>query len=60
MSQTQEQFIRTHAADLREKIAVGLKQVRRGEMVDGKTAIHNLREKLRRRGRDLLSLFSQS
>jgi antitoxin ParD1/3/4 len=47
----QEEFIRMHAVELREKIAVGLEQVRRGETVDGKTAIQNLREKLRRRGR---------
>jgi antitoxin ParD1/3/4 len=47
----QEEFIRSNAAELREKIANGLKQIRRGEVVDGKTAIQNLREKLHQRER---------
>jgi len=47
----QEEFIRSNAAELREKIASGLEQIRRGEVVDGKTAIQKLREKLGRRER---------
>ena len=50
MLRAQEEFIRTHAAELREKIAVGLEQMRRGETVDGKTAIQNTRNKLKDRG----------
>jgi antitoxin ParD1/3/4 len=49
MLRAQEEFIRSNAAELREKIAAGLEQVKRGEVVDGRTAIRNLREKLRRR-----------
>ncbi|MFM2296287.1 MAG: hypothetical protein RLZZ350_2700 [Verrucomicrobiota bacterium] len=49
MLRAQEEFIRSNAAELRDKIAVGLAQIRRGETVDGKTAIQNLREKLRQR-----------
>jgi antitoxin ParD1/3/4 len=47
----QEEFIRSNAAELREKIATGMEQIRRGEVVDGKTAIQNLREKLHKRKR---------
>jgi antitoxin ParD1/3/4 len=43
---TQEEFIRSNVAELREKIAVGMEQIRRGEAVDGRTAIRNLRGKL--------------
>ena len=46
MLRAQEEFIRSNAAELREKIAAGMEQIRRGEVVDGKTAIQNLREKL--------------
>ena len=51
MLRAQEEFIRSHAAELREKIAAGMEQIRRGEVVDGKTAIQNLREKLHQRER---------
>ena len=46
MLRAQEEFIRSNAAELREKIATGIEQIRRGDVVDGKTAIQNLREKL--------------
>ena len=46
MLRAQEEFIRSNVAELREKIATGMEQIRRGEVVDGKTAIQNLREKL--------------
>jgi antitoxin ParD1/3/4 len=46
---TQEEFIRSNAAELREKIATGMEQIRRGGVVDGRTAIRNLRGKLRSR-----------
>jgi len=45
----QAKFIRSNVAELREKIAVGIEQVKRGEVVDGRTAIRNLRGKLRSR-----------
>jgi antitoxin ParD1/3/4 len=48
MLRAQEEFIRSNAVELREKIAVGLKQVKRGEVVDGCKAIQNLRVKLHR------------
>ena len=51
MLRAQEEFIRSNAAGLREKIASGMEQIRRGETVDGKTAIQNLREKLHQRER---------
>jgi len=47
MLRAQEEFIRTNIAELREKIVAGLGQIRRGETIDGKTAIQNLRKKLR-------------
>ena len=47
----QEQFIRKNTAELRDKIASGLEQIRRGETVDGRTAIQNLRMKLEQRER---------
>jgi antitoxin ParD1/3/4 len=50
MLRAQEEFIRSHTAELREKIAVGLEQVERGDLVDGGTAIRHLREKLQQRG----------
>ena len=49
MLRAQEEFIRSNVAELREKIATGMEQIRRGKVVDGKTAIQNLREKLHRR-----------
>ncbi len=51
MLRAQEEFVRSNAAELREKIASGMEQIRRGEVVDGKTAIKNLREKLGQRER---------
>jgi antitoxin ParD1/3/4 len=51
MLRAQEEFIRSNAAELREKIACGLEQIRRGEVVDGRTAVQNLREKLHQRER---------
>ena len=51
MLRAQEEFIRSNAFELREKIASGMEQIRRGEIVDGKTAIRNLREKLHQRER---------
>ena len=49
MLRAQEEFIRSNVAELREKIAVGFEQVKRGEVVDGRTAIRNLRGELRSR-----------
>jgi hypothetical protein len=49
MLRAQEEFIRSNAAELREKIAAGMEQIRRGEVGDGRTAIQNLRGKLRLR-----------
>ena len=46
---TQEEFIHNNVSELREKIAVGLQQIERGETVDGRKAIHDLRQKLYRR-----------
>lgn len=51
MLRAQEEFIRANATELREKIASGLEQIRRGETVDGRTAIKNLRTKLLQRQR---------
>ncbi len=49
MLRAQEEFIRSNVSELREKIASGMGQIRRGEVVDGRKAIQNLREKLHRR-----------
>jgi len=46
MMRAQEEFIRANVAGLREQIAKGQEQLRRGETVDGKTALKNLRTKL--------------
>jgi len=51
MLRAQEEFIRSNVTELREKIAVGLEQIKRGEVVDGKTAMQNLRDKLHQRER---------
>jgi antitoxin ParD1/3/4 len=51
MLQAQEAFIETHAAELREKIAVGTEQIRRGEVVDGGEVFSQLLEKNRNRPR---------
>lgn len=50
MLRDQEEFIRTNTAELREKIATGLEQIRRGETVDGRTALRSLRAKLHQPG----------
>ena len=49
MLRAQEQFIRANTAELREKIASGLEQIRRGETVEGRATIQNLRTKLQQR-----------
>lgn len=49
MLRAQEEFIRSNAGELRDKIAVGLNEIRRGKTIDGPTAIQKLREKLQRR-----------
>ena len=49
MLRAQEEFIRTNVAGLRDKIASGMYQIRRGEVVDGRQAIQNLRQKLGQR-----------
>jgi len=49
MLRAQEEFIRSNAAEWREKIDSGMKQIRRGDVVDGKAALRNLREKLQQR-----------
>jgi antitoxin ParD1/3/4 len=51
MLRAQEEFIRSNVVELREKTACGMGQIRRGEVVDGRTAIRNLREKLHQRER---------
>jgi len=47
--QVQETFIDKNVLELREKIATSADQIRRGEVVDGRSAIQNLREKLQKR-----------
>lgn len=49
MLRAQEEFIRTNVAELRDKIASGMNQIRRGKVVDGRKAIQNLRQKLGQR-----------
>ena len=49
MLRAQEEFIRVNAAELREKIAVGIEQANRGELLDGKAVIDGLLEKNRQR-----------
>jgi putative addiction module CopG family antidote len=51
MLRAQEEFIREHVAELRDQIAAGMEQIRRGETVDGRAAIRNLRKKLQGRER---------
>jgi antitoxin ParD1/3/4 len=51
MLRAQEEFIRLNVVELREKIASGMEQIQRGQVVDGRTAIQNLREKLHQRER---------
>ena len=50
MLREQEEFIRSNQAELRDQIAVGLDQIRCGEVVDGKNVIDTLREHMRERG----------
>ena len=49
MLRAQEEFIRAHELQLREKIGAGLEEIRRGDVVDGKAAIEELRQTLRKR-----------
>jgi len=49
MLRDQEEFIRSNITEFREKIAVGMEQIRRSETVDGRAAIQNLRAKLKQR-----------
>jgi antitoxin ParD1/3/4 len=51
MLRAQEEFIRSNVAELREAIEIGMSQIRSGDVIDGKTAIQNIREKLRQRER---------
>lgn len=51
MLRAQEEFIRENAAELKEKIAVGIEQIRRGEVLDGGKVFERLIEKNRRRTR---------
>ena len=51
MMRAQEEFIHSNGVELREKIASGMEQIRRGEVVDGRKAIQNLRKKLHQRER---------
>ena len=48
----QEEFISSNTAELREKINVGLEQIRRGETVEAEAAIQQLREQLSQQNRD--------
>jgi antitoxin ParD1/3/4 len=50
MLRAQEEFIRSNTTELREKVASGMEQIRRGETVDGPATIQNLRTKLRHHG----------
>ena len=49
MLRAQEEFVRSNTGELREKITNGLEQIGRGEVVDGRAALQNLRDKLRER-----------
>ena len=51
MLRAQEEFIRENAAELREKIAVGIEQIRRGEVLEGEKVFERLIEKNRQRTR---------
>ena len=44
-----ENYIRAPASEVRDKILVGLEQAKRGELVDGKTAIQKIRDNLKQR-----------
>ena len=49
MLRDQESFIRENIGELREKVAVGLEQIKRGDVVEGKKVYENLRAKLKQR-----------
>ena len=49
MLRAQEEFIRENAAELKEKIAVGMEQIRRGEVLEGGKVFDQLIEKNRQR-----------
>jgi len=51
MLQAQEQFIRSQEMELREKVSEGLSQTNSADLVEGKKAIADLKEKLRNRSR---------
>jgi antitoxin ParD1/3/4 len=51
MLHAQEEFIRENVSELREKISVGVEQIRRGEVLDGKEVFDRLIEKNRQRTR---------
>ncbi|MGA2030453.1 MAG: type II toxin-antitoxin system ParD family antitoxin [Verrucomicrobiota bacterium] len=51
MLRAQEEFIRSNIVELREKIAVGIEQANRGELLDGNAVIDALLEKNRQRPR---------
>jgi antitoxin ParD1/3/4 len=51
MLRAQEEFIRENVSELREKISVGVEQIRRGEVLDGKEVFDRLIEKNRQRTR---------
>jgi antitoxin ParD1/3/4 len=51
MLRAQEEFIRANIVELREKIAIGIEQANRGELLDGKAVMDALLEKNRRRPR---------
>ncbi|HEY5233691.1 MAG TPA: type II toxin-antitoxin system ParD family antitoxin [Verrucomicrobiae bacterium] len=51
MLRAQEKFIRSNIVELREKIAVGVEQANRGELLDGRAVIDALLEKNRQRPR---------
>lgn len=45
----QEEFIRSSSLELREQIAIGVEEIQKGQVVDGRSAIKNIREKLHAR-----------
>ena len=49
MLRAQEEFIRENTAMLREKVSIGVQQIKSGDIVDGPAAIRNIRAKLRNR-----------
>jgi antitoxin ParD1/3/4 len=51
MLRAQEEFIRENVVELREKITVGMEQIKRGEVLNGKEVFDRLIEKSQRRTR---------